>query len=132
MERVSLLSGVGLSADGCLGVSQCFAGLNALVPRMIRPGGDTISAVSEPRTTATTATHLPGFSDDATFRACGRDGRHGCWRERERERERCVCVLVNLGQNKKMTNRNSHYLVWNQTYLRDVSVELTFAGLRAL
>ena len=80
MRRVSLLSCVELSADGCLGLRQCFTDLDAVVPRVIKFGVTGTSAVSEPRTTATTATIFPGFRDGAAFGAYGTDGRcrSGC------------------------------------------------------
>ena len=62
-------------ADGCLGLRQCFAGLDALVPRVIELGVTSTSAVSGSRTTATAATNFPRSRDDAAFRACGTDGR---------------------------------------------------------
>ena len=55
------------------------------------------SAVSEPRTAATTATNFPGFLDDAAFAAYRTDGhRRGCW-----------CVYVRIGQDDK--HGNNHY-----------------------
>ena len=63
-------------ADGCLGLRQCFAGLDALVPRVIKLLGVTsTSAVSEPRTTATAATPFARFPDGGAFGAYGTDGR---------------------------------------------------------
>ena len=68
-----------MSVDGCLGLRQCFARLDALVPRVIKLGVTRTSAVSEPRTTTTAATNFPGFCDDAAFRTCGADDfRHDC------------------------------------------------------
>ena len=54
---------------------QCFADLDALVPRVIKLGVPDTSAVSEPRTCATTTTAFPRFPDGATFAAFGPDGR---------------------------------------------------------
>ena len=75
------MSRVRLSADGCLGVRQCFfAGLDALVPRVIKLVVTNTSAVSEPRTTATATTNSPRFRNGATFEACGTAGRRcDCW-----------------------------------------------------
>ena len=62
--------------DGCLGLRQCFADLDALVPRVMTLLGVTNTpAVSEPRTTATTATPFAGFPDIAAFGAHETDGR---------------------------------------------------------
>ena len=58
-----------MSADGYLGLRQWFADLDSLVPRVIKFGVTNISAVSEPRTTATAATNFPGFRDGAAFGA---------------------------------------------------------------
>ena len=72
-----LLCSVG---DGCLRLRQCFAGLDALVPRVIEFGVTSTSTVSEPRTTATATTSFPGFGDDAAFGAGGTDDcRRGRW-----------------------------------------------------
>ena len=64
-----------MPADGCLGLRQCFAGLDALVPRVIKLGVTCASAVPKPRTTATAATISPRFRDDTAFGAYGSDGR---------------------------------------------------------
>ena len=75
-----MLSGVRLSAYGCLELRPCFAGLDALVPRVMKLGVTSTSAVSEPRTTVTAATRFPRFRDDAAFGTYGTDGRRrGCW-----------------------------------------------------
>ena len=71
---------VRLSANSCLGMHQCFAGLDALVPRVLKIDVTSTSAVSEPRTAATAATSFAGFLDGAAFGAYGTDGRrHGYW-----------------------------------------------------
>ena len=73
------MSLVRLSAHGCLELHPCFAGLDALVPRVIKLDVTSTPAVSEPRTTATTATTFPRFRDDAAFGAYALDGRlRGC------------------------------------------------------
>ena len=73
------MSRVRLSADDCLGLRQCFAGLDALIPRVIELGVTSTSAVSEPRTSATAATSFPRFRDDTAFGAYGAgDRRRGC------------------------------------------------------
>ena len=69
-----------MSADDCLGLRQCFARLDALVPRVIKLGITHTSAVSEPRTTATAATRFSRFRDDTTFETYGTEcRRRGCW-----------------------------------------------------
>ena len=69
-----------MSAASSLGLSHCFADLNALVPRVIKLGVTSTSAVSEPRTAATATTTPARFGDDAAFEAYGADGRRrGCW-----------------------------------------------------
>ena len=74
------MSRVRLSVDGCLEPRPCFAGLDALVPRVMELGVASSSAVSEPRTTATAATAFPRFLDGAAFAAYGTDcRRRGCW-----------------------------------------------------
>ena len=55
------MSLVRLSAHGCLGLHPCFAGLDALVPRVTELGVTSSAAVFEPRTAATATTHFAGF-----------------------------------------------------------------------
>ena len=86
------MSCVWLLDDGCLGPRPCFAGLNALVPRVMKLGVAHTSAVSEPRTTATAATVFPRFHDDAALSASGTDDR----------RRDYPCVYVGIGQNIKV------------------------------
>ena len=65
-----------LMTDDCLGLRQCFADLDALVPSVIKLLGVTNTpAVSEPRTTATAATSFAGFPDIAAFGTHKTDGR---------------------------------------------------------
>ena len=88
-----------MSTDGFLGLRECFAGPNALVPGVIKLGVTSASAVSEPRTTATTATYFPRFRDDAAFGAYGTHARrrHGCG------------MYVDIGQNqKRRKHENTH------------------------
>ena len=94
------MSRVWLCAEGCLGLCQCFTGPDALVPRVTKLGVTSTSAVSEPRTTATTASDFPRFSDGATFGAHGTDGR----------RRVCRCVYVGIGQNTKMKHEKKSLL----------------------
>ena len=58
-----------MAADGCLGLRPCFAGPNALVPRVIKLGVTRTSAVSDPRTTVTATTVFTRFRDGAAFEA---------------------------------------------------------------
>ena len=68
-----------MSADDCLGLYQCFAGLDAFIPRVIKLGVTITSAVSEPRTTATAATNFLRFHDDTAFGAYRTNScRRGC------------------------------------------------------
>ena len=65
-----------------LGLWPCFADLDALVPSVIKLRVNTTSAVSEPRTAATTTTAFTRFRDGAAFAAFGSDGhrrRRGWW-----------------------------------------------------
>ena len=66
------MSNVCLFANGCL---ERFAGLDALVPRVISLCIARTSAVSVPTPTATATTNFPGFRDGTTFGAHGTDGR---------------------------------------------------------
>ena len=92
------MSRVCLSADGCVGLRPRFAGLDALIPRVIKLGVTSTSAVLEPRTTATAATDFPRFYDDAAFGAYRADGcSRGCW-----------CVHVGIGQNAEKTKTQNH------------------------
>ena len=78
------------------GQRQCFAGLDALVPRVIKFDVTSTPAVSEPRTTDTTTTYFPRFRDDTAFWAYGTDGRHrGCW-----------CIHVGIDQKTNEITRN--------------------------
>ena len=61
--------------NGCLGLHLCFAGLDALVPRVTKFCVPSTSTVSEPGTIATATTHFPGFLDGTAFGTYGIDGR---------------------------------------------------------
>ena len=66
-------------ADDRLGVRSHFAGLQALMPRVIKLCVVDTSAVSKPRTTVTATTHFAGSLDDPAFGAYGNDSSHcGC------------------------------------------------------
>ena len=91
---VFLLSSVCLLTNGCLGLRPGFAGLYALVPRVIKVCVTGTSAGFEPRATATATTHFAGFRDDAAFRTYGTDGR----------RSDGWCLYVDIGQRHKEKN----------------------------
>ena len=78
MRRVNsfLLSSVFLLTDGYPGLCPCLAELYALVPRVLKSCVTSTSAVFEPGTAATTATHFTRFRDGAAFGAYGTDGHH--------------------------------------------------------
>ena len=74
-----LLSNVYLLGDGYLGLRPCFAGLNAVVPRVMNVCVASTSAEFEPRTAATATTDFAGFVDGAAFWAHEtRDRCRGC------------------------------------------------------
>ena len=58
-----LLNSILLLTNSCLRVRPYFAGLDTLVPRVMKLRFTRSSAVSKPRTTATAATHLTRFLD---------------------------------------------------------------------
>lgn len=62
-------------ADGCLGLRPQLAGLDALVPCVLKLCVASTAAVSEPGTAATATTSFAGFIDGATFGAYGTGGR---------------------------------------------------------
>ena len=79
---------------------QCFAGLDALVPRVVKLDVTSTSAVSEPRTTVAAATDFLRFHNDTTFGAYRTDGRRrGYWR-----------VYVDIGQNTNTKTRQQPLL----------------------
>ena len=64
-----------------------FAGIKALVPRVIKLGVTSTAAVPEPRTTTTTTTDFSRFVQDTAFGAYQTDCR----------RRACSCVYVYVG-----------------------------------
>ena len=98
------LSSVCLLADNCLGLGPCFAGLNALVPRVLKVFVTCTSTVFEPRTTVSATTSFARFRDDAAFGAYGTgDRRSGGW-----------YLYAGIGQDDEEKNAiivNSHCLV---------------------
>ena len=84
---VFLLNSVCLLTGGYLRLGPCFAGLNALVPRVIKVCVTCSSAVFEPRTTVSATTSFAGFLDDAALGAYGTgDRRSDGW-----------CLYVDIG-----------------------------------
>ena len=113
------MSRVCLSADGCLlELWPCFAGLDALVPRVMKLGVIGTSAVSEPRTTATTTTDFSRFLDGTALRACQTDCR----------RRNCSCVHGGIHQKRE----NNHCFFWKISIYIDLALTLTFACLHTL
>ena len=116
-----------MSAEGCLEEPRPdFAGLDALVPRVMKLGVTSSSAVSEPRTTAAATTDFARFLDGAAFGAYQTDcRRRGCWYV-------CVCVwgggIAPNIKTKIITGCN----VYTGIYLHVFSLGLTFAGLESL
>ena len=92
------MSRVRLSADGCLGLRPCCAGPDALVPRVIKLSIVSTSAVSEPRTAASTTTTFPRFRDGTAVAAYGPGARRGrdCWYS-----------YVSIGQKKQRGKRSA-------------------------
>ena len=93
------------------------------MPRVIELGVTSASAVSEPRTSATTTTDFPRFCDDATFRAYGTDKR--------RRRRGCSCYscwYLYVGTRQRNEKGNVYYYALQ---LHAVDLGLTFAGLHA-
>ena len=86
-----MFSRVRVSADGWLELQQCFAGLDARVPRVLKLDVPSTLAVSEPRPTATATTDFPRFLDGAALGAFQTDCR----------RRDCSCVDVRIAQNTK-------------------------------
>ena len=77
MRKVNavLLSSVCLLTDSCPGLSPCFAGLNALVPRVLKSYVTSTSAIFEPGTAASATTAFARFPDGAASGASGTAGR---------------------------------------------------------
>ena len=69
---------------------QCSAGLDPLVPRVMKIAVSRVPTFFEPRTTATTTTDFPRLCHDAAFRTYGTD-----YRSRD-----CWYVHVNIAHNK--------------------------------
>ena len=117
------MSRVRLSADGCLEPRPCFAGLDALVPRVMELCVTSSSAVSEPRTTATAATDFSRFRDRAAFGAYQTDCRgRGC-------SSGYTGIWLKHTRKEKRNNRCSECA---RMYLHGFSLGLTCASLKPL
>ena len=105
-----------LLAHGPLGGHPGCARLDPLVPRVMKLCVTRSSAVSKPRTAATTATHFTRFLDGAAFGTYNTDYyRPDCW-----------CAILSSVNN---TNRRTlKFTVWSYMPL---SLKLTFAGLQS-
>ena len=110
-----------MSAASPLIRRPCFAGLDALDPRVLKVWVPSTSAVFEPRTAATTTTNLTGFLDSNTFGAYGTGNCCGC-----------SGSYVEIGQRYKEKKLLYHCLVCARRHLHGINIELTFAGLQAL
>ena len=117
-------------ADGCLGLQPCFAGLDALVPRVINVCVTSTPAVSEPRTAATATTGFARFPDGPAFGAYGTGDRcRGCW---------CVSVVVDQRCRKEREKkyiykkRKQKIIIDTKALPHAISLQLTFASLNAL
>ena len=86
----------------------CFAGLDALVPRVTKFRVISTSAVSEPRTTVTATTALPRFLDGTAFEAHGPDD----YRRRD-----CLYLYMDIRQNKQQQNLVLHYRLHKQLHI---------------
>ena len=103
-------------AASSLRLHPCFADLDAFVPRVMKLGVASTSAVSEPRTTATTTTAFPRFPDGPALAAYGHDGRR---------RSRRGCWYFLCGHSSTKRNRTT------LSSLCCLAMELTFACLHA-
>ena len=106
MTTVELLS------DDCLGLRPCFAGLQALMPRVINVCVAVTSAFIEPRTSATTTTDFSRSLRYTAFQAHRIDCRH---------HGRCVwaCMCQRHEQQHAINSQSD-------------GARLTVTGLRAL
>ena len=109
-----------MSADGCLGLRQRFAGPDTLVPRVTQLGVTGASTVSEPRTAGTTTTAFSRLLNVATFAAHGPAG--------HRRRDHWYLHMRALVKETKSKTLSSHRLVM-QSHV--IFLGLTFAGLHA-
>ena len=97
----------------------CFAGLNALVPCVVKFCGTSTSAASEPRTSTTTATDFARFLHASAFGAYGTNGhRRTCWH-----------LYGSVGERSKEINSIT---VTTRMGMHAIRLVLTFAGLDSL
>ena len=104
-------------ADDCLGLLPGFAGLDALVPRVLHIYVTGTSASAEPRTAATATTPFTRFPNCATM------GAYGTNHHRHRD---CWCLYVGISQSHQEKNAIGNYC------LNIDCLPLTFAGIHAL
>ena len=74
-----LLSTMDLLVHDCVQLLPCFAGLQALVPRVSKCWFTSTSAVSEPRTTSTATTEFVRFLHETALGAYQSDSRRRCY-----------------------------------------------------
>ena len=110
------LGTVNLMADECLESRSCFAGLDALVPRVIKFCVASTSAVSEPRTAASATTRFARSFNSAAF---------GTHRTGDTRRVRWYYLYGSIGQT---SNRHCQHVFT----LHVIRFRLTFAGLNAI
>ena len=106
-----------MSIASSIGLRPCLTDLDARVPRVTELGITSTSTVSEPRTTVTTTTAFPRFTNHATVVTYGDD---------DRPRRDCWYVYVSIGQRKNREKLSSHCLVM-QLHV----IIFTFAGIQA-
>ena len=94
--------------------------MEALVPRVTKPGGVRPSAVPEPSAAATAATASPRFPDGSAFAAYRTDG---CRRD---------CLHLNRALVVRETNKTTLKLKHTVMYLHGISLELTLACLHSV
>ena len=110
-----------LLSNDCLKRCSCFAGLDTLVPRVMKFCVTRTSTDFEPRTSATTTTAFTRFLDGAAFVTFGPDGhrrRRGCWH-----------LYVSIGQRNK--EENAQQSLFSHAIPCYCILGLTFAGLHA-
>ena len=82
----------------------CFAGLDTLVPRVVKFCVTSTSTVFEPRTSATATTDFPGFRDGAAFGTHVPDGRR---------RRNYWYLCVGIGQKERGGNYSCQACIYN-------------------
>ena len=87
-----------------------FAGIDSLVPGMLKLCVASSATVFEPSTAATTTTALTGFRDGTTFRAYGNGNRCGG----------CYCLCVGIDQTHKEEKTIVFTVESERTYLHQI------------